>query len=206
MNKLEFLDKLSERLAGIPEADRRMTLDYYNEIIDDRIESGFSEEEAVKALGSLDSIVSQVVFDMPAKRLAKEQAEKEKKEKVRRSPQGWEILLLILGAPLWISLLITVFAIILSVLIVIGAVVVSLYAIDFAVAISGLALILAGIILFITGHPIPAWFSFGVGLILVGVSILTFLAFGLVAKGLFYVSKMMLRGIRRVLFGRRNKK
>ncbi len=202
MNKLEFLDKLSERLAGIPEADRLMTLDYYSEIIDDRVEAGFSEKDAVSALGSLDSIVSHVVSEIPMKRLVKEKV----KARPRRTVQGWEILLLILGAPLWLTLLIAVFAIIFAILIVIGAVVAALYAVDFSIAISGLALILAGIILLVTGHPIPACFSSGTGLILAGVSILTFLAFGLVAKGMFYIAKMLLRGIKLALFGRRSKK
>ena len=47
MLKEEFLSKLEKRLLGIPKEDLERTLDYYNEIISDKVEDGMSEEEAL---------------------------------------------------------------------------------------------------------------------------------------------------------------
>ena len=47
MNKQEFLLILGDRLVGIPEDERKRTLDYYAEIIDDRMEEGVTEAEAI---------------------------------------------------------------------------------------------------------------------------------------------------------------
>ena len=51
MTKREFLEKLNERTARLSEAERDKLLEYYGEIIDDRMEEGLTEAEAVAALG-----------------------------------------------------------------------------------------------------------------------------------------------------------
>ena len=60
MNKAEFLAALRERLSGLPEEDFNRSVDYYTEMIDDRVEDGMSEEEAVACLGSMDEIITQM--------------------------------------------------------------------------------------------------------------------------------------------------
>ena len=47
MNKIEFMQKLKDGLAGLSPKDREEQLNFYSEMIDDRIEEGLSEEEAV---------------------------------------------------------------------------------------------------------------------------------------------------------------
>ena len=51
MNKQTFLEALNEKTASLPEQDRARLLEYFAEMIDDRIEDGLSEEEAVAAMG-----------------------------------------------------------------------------------------------------------------------------------------------------------
>ena len=51
MNKYEFLGRLSERLSNLTAEDRKKATDFYAEMIDDRIEEGMSEEEAVQSIG-----------------------------------------------------------------------------------------------------------------------------------------------------------
>ena len=48
MKKQEFLDLLKNRLWALPERDIQQSLDYYKEMIDDRMEDGLSEEDAVR--------------------------------------------------------------------------------------------------------------------------------------------------------------
>ena len=71
MDKFEFLYELSEKLSGIPEDDKQKSLEYYGELIDDAIEDGVLEEDAVKSLGSIDNIVNDVYSSLSLPKLIK---------------------------------------------------------------------------------------------------------------------------------------
>ncbi|MBQ7343995.1 MAG: DUF1700 domain-containing protein [Clostridia bacterium] len=60
MNKYEFLAAIRQGLDGIDKNNIDRSLDYYREMIDDRIDEGLTEEEAVAALGSVDGIVAEI--------------------------------------------------------------------------------------------------------------------------------------------------
>ena len=57
MKKLEFIKELRSRLKGYPKDVVDNAVNYYSECIDDAVEDGRNEEEAVRALGSMDEIV-----------------------------------------------------------------------------------------------------------------------------------------------------
>ena len=65
MKRSEFLEKLKAQLWALPEGDVQNSLDYYSEMIDDRMEDGLPEEEAVAAVGDLDEIVKQILSETP---------------------------------------------------------------------------------------------------------------------------------------------
>lgn len=65
MNKKEFLAALRAGLAGLPEADVQHWLDFYSEIIEDRMEEGMTESEAVADVGSVHTIVTQILSETP---------------------------------------------------------------------------------------------------------------------------------------------
>lgn len=54
MTKEEFLTKLSNGLSGYPAKDREEYLLFYGEMIDDRMEEGLTEEDAVGEIGTAD--------------------------------------------------------------------------------------------------------------------------------------------------------
>ena len=101
MTKQEFLDSLRARLSGLPRQELEERLAFYGEMIDDRIEEGRTEEEAVLDIGSADEISAQIIKDIPLTKIAKERL------KPKRSIKTWEIVLLAVGSPygsLWQSL------------------------------------------------------------------------------------------------------
>ena len=115
MKKQEFLRELKKRLSRLPRKDVEERVNFYNEMIDDRMEEGLSEEEAVSAIGSVDKIAEQVISDRVEEKVCGEKAQK-------RKPKAWEIILLIAGAPIWLPILIAVFAVIWSVVITLWAI------------------------------------------------------------------------------------
>ena len=50
MNKEEFLSELRTKLSGLPQEDIEERISFYSEMIDDRMEDGISEEEAVEGM------------------------------------------------------------------------------------------------------------------------------------------------------------
>ena len=60
MTKREFIDALNARTGGLPQAERERLAAYFAEIIDDRMEDGVPEAEAVAALGSLDELIREL--------------------------------------------------------------------------------------------------------------------------------------------------
>ena len=100
MKKQEFLNELRKQLAGLPKDDLDNRINFYEEMINDRMDEGLSEEEAVADIGTVDDIVKQIASETPMLRLVAEKA------KPKRTLRAWEIVLIVLGFPLWLPLLI----------------------------------------------------------------------------------------------------
>ena len=123
MTKLKFLEELRAKLAGIPTEDAEQSIAYYAEMLDDCMEDGMSEQDAVASMGSLDEIAARIVSEVPIGRLVKE------KIRPKRKMSTLEIVLLALGSPIWLSLLIAALAVLLTVAAVLFAGVVTLWAV-----------------------------------------------------------------------------
>ncbi len=168
MTKREFLSRLNEGLSGLPQEDAAGRLAFYSEMIDDRIEDGLSEEEAVAGIGPVEKIVAQIIEETPLTTLAKE------KLRPKRRLRVWEIVLLVLGSPLWLSLLLAAFAVVLTVYLVIWVLVLSLWIVDLAFFAAFLGGLIAGV-LFFTGSGILSGLPvLGAGLVFAGLSIFLF--------------------------------
>lgn len=190
MDKKEFLSALEARLAGLPEADRQSSLDFYAEMLDDLMEGGMTEQEAVASLGSVDAIAEEILMDTPLPKLIKA------KMKPKHRMRAWEIILIAVGSPVWFPILIALFAVALSLYITLWAVVLSLYAADLAFAISAPAGIVAAVLLFVQGEAAGGLLFFGAGLVLAGLTVLWLLLCNLTAKGTWQLGKLTLRGIK----------
>ena len=186
MNKEKFLEELYHLLKNLPKSERQQHLDYYAEMIDDRIEDGLREEEAVAALGSPADIATQILGDVPAK-------------PVRKYPV-WAIILIVLGSPLWISLLLAAAAVVLSVVISLAAVYISvflslwailaaLYITDLALALSFLACVAGGIFYLIQGISASSLLFFGTGLACAGCAVLLFFLCNWLSRLLWQLNK-----------------
>ena len=101
MNKNEFFALFRQELAGLPKDDLENRVSFYEEMINDRMDEGKTEEEAIHDLGSVESIVNQIAQETSLVKLVKE------KVKPKRKIASWEIALIIVGFPLWLPLLLT---------------------------------------------------------------------------------------------------
>ena len=63
MNKKEFLEQLQKELAGLPQKELEERLAFYDEMIDDQMEEGRSEEDAVSNMGTVQGVAEQIIAD-----------------------------------------------------------------------------------------------------------------------------------------------
>ena len=168
MNKQEFLAELRKGLSGLPQGDIKERESFYSEMIDDRMEEGLSEEEAVSAVGSVDEIVTQVVAETPLAKIAKERI------KSKRRLRVGEIVLLALGSPIWLSLGIAAFAVILSLYISLWAVIISLWSVFVSLAACSIGSVPACIIFTVGGDGASGVAMLAAGIVCAGLSIFIF--------------------------------
>lgn len=176
MLKEEYLSKLKTGLteAGIEDADERV--EYYDEMICDRIEAGMSEERAVEDMEDIDSIINDCRLDKPVTTLIVNKVQKSH-DKAKKSGNGfiW-VLLAILGFPIWLPLLIVLFSLLLTIYILMWSSVIVIFAILISIAAVGLASLATFIVSF---AGIVPWQT---GLLALGASLffggLTVLLFG----------------------------
>ncbi len=166
MNKEQFLSAIKIKIQGLPQNDIEKSLDYYAEMLDDRIEEGMTEEQAVMALGSVDEIVAQILTDIPLPRLVQE------KVRPSRALRTGEIILLILGAPVWLPLVLTVITLFLTAYLVLWTGAVVLYALDFSALLCGVAGVFSIFPFALSGNFLQGVFLVGSGLVAIGVGLL----------------------------------
>ena len=105
MNKQEFLAALARELEPLPREERYQTLNYYDELIDDRLEDGQEEEAVIQSLGDPKAVAQELL------------AGEDELLVPNRGLRVWLIVLLVLGFPLWGSLLVTAAVVLLCVFI-----------------------------------------------------------------------------------------
>ena len=190
MSKEDFLNELRQKLSGLPQDELEERLSFYSEMIDDRMEDGISQEEAVADIGTVDSIVEQIMAETPLALLVRERV------RPKRDLKAWEILLLILGAPLWVPLVMALVIIAFSVYLVIWSAVVCFYALDlslFAGFIGGIV----GIFMYIGAkNGAGVLFSVGVAFTCAGFAILMFFFCVWITKAVIRLTGRMLLGMK----------
>lgn len=183
MSKQEFLVKLRKGLSGLPQDDIDEGLAFYDEMIEDRIEEGLSEEEAVSVAGNIDEIVAQIVSEIPLSKIAKERI------KPKRQLKSWEIVLLALGSPIWLSLGIAAVAVIFSLYITLWSVIISFWSVFISFITCGLSFIVFGVIAVFVINTHFGIITVAAGFVCTGLSIFTFYGSKGAAKGIFALTK-----------------
>ena len=196
MNKQEFLECLRKGLSGLPQEDIEERLTFYSEMIDDRIEEGLLESEAVSAIGTVDAIITQILSDTPLTKLVKEKA------KPKRTLKAWEIVLIILGSPIWLSLLIGAFAIILAAYIVVWSVVITLWSIEASFAACTLGGIVSAAVFTFQGNGLTGLAMLSAGVVCAGLSVFMLYGCKSATNGILLLTKKMALGIKTLFVGK----
>ena len=182
MCKQEFLEQLRKGLSGLPQDEIEERLTFYSEMIEDRKEEGLSEEEAVASVGDAAEITGQILADSPVQPVARK----------NRRLKTWEIVLLVLGSPVWLSLLIAVAAVVFSLYVSLWAVILSLWAVFAAVTVFSVGIAALGIGFALNGNVPAGMVMIGEGFICAGVAIFLFFGCKAATKATLWLTKKLI--------------
>lgn len=183
MTKINFLLSLHNKLSGLPQDDIEERLNFYSEMIEDRMEEGLLEEQAVAAIGSVDEIAAQILEEIPLAKVVKH------KIKPKRQLKLWEIILLALGSPIWLSLGIAAVAVILSGYVSLWAVIISLWSVFVSLIACAVAGITAGIAVTIYESCLSGIAMISASIVCAGLSIFMFFGCMAATKGILLLTK-----------------
>lgn len=196
MNKEEFLILLRHKLNRLPQDEIEDRVSFYNEMIEDEISDGKNEEEVIQNLGPIDEIVSQIIGDVPLSKIIKE------KVTPKRKLKAWEILLIVLGFPLWFPLLLTGLILFLVAYILIMVMIIVVYALDISFICGGFVGIFGMVQYAIDRNGTGSFFMVGATLVSFGLGILLILFSKGITLGIINMTKNILKGTKRMIVGK----
>lgn len=197
MTKEEFINELRNKLVGLPKEELENRLNYYEEMIEDRMDEGKTEEEAVTEIGNVDDIAKQITDETPLITLVKEQT------KPKRSLKVWEIVLLFLGFPLWFPLVLTGLILCFVAYLLIWVFVIVSYSIEFSFAVASIAS-LVGFLIYL-GNGEVNLIALGLTIMCLGVAILFVFVCIAITKMTIKLSKTVLLKIKSAIIRKESK-
>lgn len=185
MRKEDYLRRLRDLLACLPAEQLEESVSFLEEAIDDRIESGMSEEDAVAAMGSPGSVAEAILDDLPVVPRAI--------AKTKRKSNVLLWVLVVLGSPLWVVLALAFAAVFVVVYLCIWILALCVWIVAAALVGAGLTLLVIAISGLLVGLVPFAVAMSGVALGFLGVGLLTGAAAWAVSRQIARLSALWVR-------------
>lgn len=188
MNKTEFTDALRRALGKLPSYEVEQSIAFYSEMIDDRVEDGMSEADAVAALGPVGAIAAQIIAETPVipKAIAK----------ANTGSRTLNVVLLVAFSPIWVPVALALAMAALMVYLSIWVVIVALWGVVVTLlmcgplGVFGLAWCLG------TGYPLTGAWILGCGLAAAGLGLFAWFGILAASKGLVGLTHSFARWIK----------
>ncbi len=193
MTKIEFLNAIRKKLSILPKEEVDDRINFYSEMIDDKIEDGLSEKDAISDIGSVDDVVESILAETPVVKLAKQRL------KSKRRFSVIEVILLTLGSPIWLSLLIAFIAVLFSAYVAVASVVISVWAVFISTCVGGVGGVIAGLFFASTKNVYTGILLIGLSFVCVGIAILFFYVCKWWSKAILVLPKKFILSIKKSL-------
>lgn len=189
MSREEYLRALSRELRRLPKDEYEKAMDYYVEYFE---EAGpEKEQEIIKDLGSPKDVAAQIIMDAAMERMDKPQ-----KSMKRGLSTVWMVVLAVCAAPIALPLAIGILAMAGGMLVTAGALLLCALLVEAGAVAAGVVAVVGGIVLLFS-HPLSALTVTGMGLFMIGISILGAFVLCLLFRGMVHVIQALFRRIMR---------
>lgn len=197
MNKTEFTEALRRALGKLPSYEVEQSIAFYAEMIDDRMEDGMTEAEAVAALGPVEAIAAQIIAETPPipKAIAR----------ANTGSRTLNIVLLAVFSPLWVPIVLALALAVFAVYLSIWAVVVALWAVVVTLLLCAPVGIWGLVYCLSTGFPLTGLWLLGCGLAGAGLGLFAWFGVLAASKGLVQLTHTFACWIKSLFVKRRNK-
>lgn len=196
MTKVQFLHQLEKKLSKLPAEERKEAIEYYTEIIDDRIEDAMTESAAVATLGTVDSVYEQIIASTPIHALIKHKITSKKSTKV------WKNILLFFGFLVFgLPFMVSVFAVIVALLATLWSVVLCMCSATLSLGVGGVGSVIIFFPTTFTGSPFKSLFTIGTGIFSLGLIIPFFYLAKWSFKFAIFSSKGIITSTKKTLVG-----
>lgn len=118
------------------------------------------------------------------------------KEETTKRIKVWQIVFLVLGCPIWLSLLIALFVIIFSIYITLWGLIISLWTVFGSVIGSSIGSIIAGIVIVFSSNNLLGIAMIGVGIFCLGLSIFLFYGCKMASKGIIFFTRRIFLSVK----------
>ena len=162
MTKTEYLKSLKRALRPVKNEERKKSLAYFSEVIDDRMEDGVSEEDAIAELESVEAAAERII------------AEAQALGQLKPKRGIWEIALIILGFPLWFPVLLTIAIVVLTIYGLVWVIIGSLFITSAALGLCGVAGIFC-LFMYLGTNPAAGFAVLGTGFVSAGLGVALFI-------------------------------
>lgn len=200
MTKNEYLVALRAELDGLPVEDVKKSVEYYSEMIDDLLDEGLSEDKATAEIGSVKDAASQILSEMPLLKIVKS------KVSPKRRLKTWEVLLIIIGFPVWLPLIISAVAVFLSLYVALWSVIVALYAVNISFVAGTIGGFAITVPYFMDGNIGGAVCAVGAALVCLGLFILSIIGSKEATRGIIAFSSRIPLWIKACFVGKESEK
>lgn len=206
MTKQEFIDELRTRLSKLPLTDAEEQIRFYEEMINDRMEEGLPEEEAVDDIGSIDFIYNQIAKDAPKSHLkldkTRQKAESQRRKKIiiiASTSIIWAPVLVALAAAAF-GIAISVVAVAISLFVTLWSLVSVVWVLFASFALSSPAALLLGIMNLFSVNAVTGFCLIGCSMIFAGLAIFAFYGALYATKGSASLTQKVFSGIKCKLY------
>ncbi len=187
MTKLRFILSLNEKLKDFPQNEVEEYLNHYSKKIDEKIAEGLSEEEAVQSIGSVEETASRIAAELSPLTV----------NKPHKEIKAWEITLLIVSSPIWLSLLIAAISIVFSLYISLWSVIISLWAIFGTIIGCAIGGVICGTASVILGYTTSGIAIIGAVLVCAGLAIFFYYGCTAATSGVMILTKKTIAWVKK---------
>ena len=180
MNKHVFLKKLGEQLADLPREDVERLVEFYAELIDDKVENGETEGQAVANLGPIEEIIEGLHSESQENFIWQQRVDNGRKA----DGYGARLAVTICAFPIWLPLYLSAWTVIAS-----------LYISAVACGLAGAVFLIPSMIIMLQSAAV-GFFQIGTCLAAAGFGIFLFVGTNYLTKYFLKCNRFFYNGIR----------
>ena len=173
MTKIQFIIKLRQCLSEIPKDEVEERIGFYCEMIEDRMEEGLTEQEAVASIGEVEDIARQIIADTCLSKPVKK----------KRELKAWQLILMSFGAVICFPLALALCAVVLSLYVAFWSVIASIYSLFTSFILAAVTCLFTGIGFLLSGNVVNFFAFIGAAFVYAGISVFAFYGGMFCAKG-----------------------